>query len=137
MNRFDDLPKLKENIENKLKKQVPKSNEENLNKIDSMQLFEDSFYKTIGNMTNNFSNINNEIKNQEKEISNNFSIFLNRLESETNNHLKLIENSNYSENQKKEEYIKCLEELDKIYVLSRALENLVEIAEENFFEFFI
>ena len=47
MDRFDDLPKLKENIENKLKKSMPKSDKENLDKIDSMQLFEDSFNKTI------------------------------------------------------------------------------------------
>ena len=135
MDRFDDLPKLKENIENKLKKSMPKSDKENLDKIDSMQLFEDSFNKTIENITNNNNNINNEIKNKGNEISKNFEIFLNKLETETNNHLKLIENSNLSEIQKKEEYIKCIEELDKIYMISQALENHVEIAEENFLNF--
>ena len=135
MDRFDDLPKIKENIENKLKKPMPKSDKENLDKIDSMQLFEDSFNKTIENITNNNNNINNEIKNKGNEISKNFEIFLNKLETETNNHLKLIENSNLSEIQKKEEYIKCIEELDKIYMISQALENHVEIAEENFLNF--
>ena len=135
MDRFDDLPKIKENIENKLKKPMIKSDKENLDKIDSMQLFEDSFNKTIENITNNNNNINNEIKNKGNEISKNFEIFLNKLETETNNHLKLIENSNLSEIQKKEEYIKCIEELDKIYMISQALENHVEIAEENFLNF--
>ena len=52
MDRFDDLPKIKENIENKLKKPMIKSDKENLDKIDSKQLFEDSFNKTIENITN-------------------------------------------------------------------------------------
>ena len=74
MDRFDDLPKIKENRENKLKKPMIKSDKENLDKIDSMQLFEDSFNKTIENITNNNNNINNEIKNKGNEISKNFEI---------------------------------------------------------------
>ena len=135
MDRFDNLPKLKENIENKLKKPPAKLEKENLDKINSMNLFEDSLNKAIENMNNNSSNICNEIKGKQNEISKNFEIFLNKLETETNNHLKSIENLNLSEEQKKEEYIKCLEELDKIYILTQALENHVEIAEENFLNF--
>ena len=62
-------------------------------------------------------------------------IFLQKLEEDTNKHIKIIENSNLSELEKKNEMIKCLEELDKISLLSEALENCIEISEVNFLKF--
>ena len=136
MDRFDDLPNIKENIENKLKKkQIIKSEKEALSKIDSLNLCEETINKTIDNITNNNNNLNESIKNKGNEISKNLENLLKKLEEDTNNHIAFIEKSNLTEEEKKDEYIKCLEELDKISLLSQALENCIEISEENFLKF--
>jgi hypothetical protein len=128
MDRFDDLPNIKENIENKLKKKpITKSEKEALSKIDSLNLCEETINKTIDNMTNDNNNLSDSIKNKGNEISKNLKNFLTKLEEDTNNHINFIENSNLTEEEKRNEYIKCLEELDKISLLSKALENCIEI----------
>ena len=136
MDRFDDLPNIKENIENKLKKKpITKSEKEALSKIDSLNLCEETINKTIDNMTNDNNNLSESIKNKGNEISKNLKNFLTKLEEDTNNHINFIENSNLIEEEKRDEYIKCLEELDKISLLSKALENCIEISEKNFLKF--
>ena len=136
MDRFDDLPNIKTNIENKLKKKpVVKSEKEALLKIDSLNLCEETINKTIDNMTNNNNDLNDSINKNGNAISKNLENYLKKLEEDTNNHIQIIESSNLSEDEKKDELIKCLEELDKISFLSQALENCIEISEENFLKF--
>ena len=137
MDRFDDLKNINENIENKLKKKpVIKSEKEALSKIDSLNLCEEAINKIIDNMANINNNLNDSIKIKGNEISINLEKFLKKLEEDTNNHIKVIESSNLTEDEKEEEYIKCLDELDKISILSQALENCIEISEKNFCKFF-
>ena len=136
MDRFDSLPNIKENIESKLKKKpIVKSEKEALAKIDDLSLCQDAIKKSIDTLTINNNNLSEQMKNKENELSKNIEIFLQKLEDDTNKHMKIIESSNLSEDEKKNEYIKCLEELDKINLLSEALENCVEISEENLLKF--
>ena len=136
MDRFDSLPNIKENIESRLKKKpVIKSEKEALAKIDDLSLCQDAIKKSIDTLTINNNNLSEQMKNKENELSKNMEIFLQKLEEDTNKHMKIIESSNLSEDEKKNEYIKCLEELDKISILSEALENCIEISEENFLKF--
>ena len=136
MDRFDDLPNIKENIENYLKKKhVIQSEKEALLKIDSLNLCEEAINKTIEDLTNSNNNLNDVMNNQGKEISKNLDNLLKKLEADTNNHINMIEKSQLTEEEKKEEYIKCLEELDNISFLSKALENCIEISEENFLKY--
>ena len=135
MDKFDDLTNIKEIIEPKPKQKVILSEKEAFSKIDSLEMCFDTITKSIDNLSNHNENLNNSIKNKGNEISKNMEILLKKLEDDTNNHLKIIENSNLTEDEKKDEYIKCLEELDKISLLSQALENCVEISEENFLKF--
>ena len=136
MDRFDSLPNMKENIESRLKKKpVIKSEKEALAKIDDLSLCQDAIKKSIDTLTINNNNLSEQMKNKENELSKNMEIFLQKLEEDTNKHMKIIESSNLSEDEKKNEYIKCLEELDKISILSEALENCIEISEENFLKF--
>ena len=127
---------MKENIESRLKKKpVIKSEKEALAKIDDLSLCQDAIKKSIDTLTINNNNLSEQMKNKENELSKNMEIFLQKLEEDTNKHMKIIESSNLSEDEKKNEYIKCLEELDKISILSEALENCIEISEENFLKF--
>ena len=136
MDRFDDLPNIKENIENYLKKKhVIQSEKGALLKIDSLNLCEEAINKTIEDLTNSNNNLNEVMNNQGKEISKNLDNLLKKLEADTNNHINMIEKSQLTEEEKKEEYIKCLEELDNISFLSKALENCIEISEENFLKY--
>ena len=136
MDRFDSLPNIKDNIESRLKKKpVIKSEKEALAKIDDLSLCQDAIKKSIDTLTINNNNLSEQMKNKENELSKNMEIFLQKLEEDTNKHMKIIERSNLSEDEKKNEYIKCLEELDKISILSEALENCIEISEENFLKF--
>ena len=136
MDRFDDLPNIKENIENYLKKKhVIQSEKGALLKIDSLNLCEEAINKTIEDLTNSNNNLNDVMNNQGKEISKNLDNLLKKLEADTNNHINMIEKSQLTEEEKKEEYIKCLEELDNISFLSKALENCIEISEENFLKY--
>ena len=135
MDKFDDLTNIKEILEPKPKQKVILSEKEAFSKIDSLEMCFDTITKSIDNLSNHNENLNNSIKNKGNEISKNMEILLKKLEDDTNNHLKIIENSNLTDDEKKDEYIKCLEELDKISLLSQALENCVEISEENFLKF--
>ena len=136
MDRFDSLPNIKENIETKLKKKpLIKSEKEALAKIDDLYLCQDAINKSIDTLTSNNNNLSEQMKDKEKELSKNMEIFLQKLEEDTNRHIKIIENSNLSGLEKKNEMIKCLEELDKISLLSEALENCIEISEVNFLKF--
>ena len=49
--------------------------------------------------------------------------------------MQLIDSSALTEEEKKKEYEKCLQELEKISFLSQALENCIEISEDNFIKF--
>ena len=136
MDKFDDLPNIKENIESKLKKKpIIKSEKEALLKIDSLILCEDAIKKSIDSLSHSNKNLNETLKNKEKEISKNLENFIKKLEEDTNNRIKNIDKSELSEEEKKEEYIKCIEELDKISFLSDSLEKCIELSEENYLKF--
>ena len=136
MDRFENLPNIKENLENKLKKKpVIKSEKEALSKIDSLDQCQETINKTIENITINNKHFDDTIKTKGDEISKNVENLLKKLEEDANEHIKIIESSNLTEEEKKDEYIKCLEELDKISLLNQALENCIEISQENFEKF--
>ena len=86
-------------------------------------------------MSHSNKNLNETLKNKEKEISKNLENFIKKLEEDTNNRIKNIDKSELSEEEKKEEYIKCIEELDKISFLSNSLEKCIELSEENYLKF--
>ena len=108
MDKFDDLTNIKEILEPKPKQKVILSEKEAFSKIDSLEMCFDAITKSIDNLSNHNENLNNSIKNKGNEISKNMEILLKKLEDDTNNHLKIIENSNLTEDEKKDEYIKCL-----------------------------
>ena len=61
----------------------------------------------------------------------NIDKFINKLEKETNDHIKNMEQFNLSEKEKQDQYLKCIEQLDNIISLSQGLENCIELSEEN------
>ena len=136
MESNENLINIKERNESKInKKQANKLDKENSNKIESFEQCKETINKTVENLINNNQNLSGEIENKKNEISKNLELLLEKLEEDTNKHLQLIDSSSLSEDEKKNEFIKCLEELDKISFLSHALENCIEISEENFLKF--
>ena len=136
MESNENLINIKERNESKInKKPANKLDKETSNKIESFEQCKETINKTVENLINNNQNLSGEIENKKNEISKNLELLLEKLEEDTNKHLQLIDSSSLSEDEKKNEYIKCLEELDKISFLSHALENCIEISEENFLKF--
>ena len=75
------------------------------------------------------------IKKESNIIKDNIENFINKIESETNDHIKLIETLNLTEEEKQAEYIKCIEQLDNIISLNEALKKSVMTSEENLLSF--
>jgi hypothetical protein len=136
MESNENLINIKEKNEIKTnKKSANKLDKENSNKIESFEQCNEIINKTVENLINNNQNLNEEIEKKDNEVSKNLELLLEKLEEDTNKHIQLIDSSSLSGEEKKNEYIKCLEELDKISFLSHVLENCIEISEENFLKF--
>jgi hypothetical protein len=142
---FDDLKNIHKNIEMKLKS-VQQSNENQINKEyreDNSEIIEqinkEKCTKEINQFEKNLTENNAKLKEmikQEKEIIKKYiEDFINKIESETNEHIKLIESLNLTEEEKQAEYIKCIEQLDNIISLNEALKNSVMTSEENLLSF--
>jgi hypothetical protein len=142
---FDDLKNIHKNIEMKLKS-VQQSNENQINKEyreDNSEIIEqinkEKCTKEINQFEKNLTENNAKLKEmikQEKEIIKKYiEDFINKVESETNEHIKLIESLNLTEEEKQAEYIKCIEQLDNIISLNEALKNSVMKSEENLLSF--
>ena len=136
MEKNEILPDIKENNEIILDKtQAKKLDKEPAYKINSFEKCSEEVNKTVENLINNNQNLSEEVINKGNEISNNLELLLQKLEDDTNKHMQLIDSSALTEEEKKKEYEKCFQELEKISFLSQALENCIEISEENFIKF--
>lgn len=136
---FDELPNISKNIETKLKSL-------NQNERIESDINEDFNNFTKDNCTNNIkqsekilnedsSKLNTFMNEKKEEISKNLDYFIKKIEDDTNEHMKNIDKSNLTEEEKKIEYKKSIEELDNILALNENFKNSIEISEENFFNF--
>ena len=107
----------------------------NFNRLNSFSQYGETINSAIEESIINQENLNNTIENKRNEISKNMEILLKKLEDDNNSHIQIIESSNLTDEEKKKEYIKCLEELDKISLLTNLLENCIEKSEENYIKF--
>ena len=136
MDKNENLSNIKESNEIILNKNQPnKSDKDPAHKINTFEKCNEAVNKTVENLINNNQNLSEEVINKGNEISNNLELLLQKLEDDTNKHMQLIDSSALTEEEKKKEYEKCLQELEKISFLSQALENCIEISEDNFIKF--
>ena len=136
MEKNENLSNIKESNEIILNKnQHNKSDKDSALKINSFDKCIEAVNNTVENLINNNQNLSEEVINKGNEISTNLELLLQKLEDDTNKHMELIDSSALTEEEKKNEYAKCLQELEKISFLSQALENCIEISEDNFIKF--
>ena len=140
---FDKLPNITKNIEAKMrsmredltKEPLVKQETDFKNKIFKKMQMIDTFNQIGKSISENYSMVKDSMIEKNKEISRNFDNFIKKIEKETLAQIQNIEKSNLSETGQKEEYQKCIEELDNIVSLSENLFNCVDKSERNIFSF--
>ena len=119
MDKNENLSNIKESNEIILNKNQPnKSDKDPAHKINTFEKCNEAVNNTVENLINNNQNLSEEVIKKGNEISNNLELLLQKLEDDTNKHMQLIDSSALTEEEKKKEYEKCLQELEKISFLS-------------------
>ena len=136
---FDKLPNISKNIEAKLKS----FNKNEIIESDNIENFDNFTKDNCSNHIKQMEKVLNEdnsklkslMKEKNDEIAKNLDNYIKKIENDTNVHMKNIENSNLTEEEKKVEYNKCIQELENILTLSENFKNCIETSETNFFNF--
>ena len=87
------------------------------------------------NLTDDKSKLESTLTQKSNEINENLEHFKQKIENDTQEHINKIESLNLSEEAKKAEYLKCLEQLDNIIALSETLKDCIEASEQNILYF--
>ena len=141
--KFDDLPNVSKNIESKIKSMTKLSilnkfddnaNKNSMNRINKIHCT-DKLSQAEKILSENKNYLKGSISKKKEEISKNFELFIKKIEDDTNEHIKNIENLKLTEEEKKAEYIRCIDQLDNIISLSESMKNCIETSEENFLNF--
>ena len=140
---FRELPNIEKNIETYLKsinsqltgkQKIEDHTPEKLDKKVKIQC-QDTISQVEKGLSEDNAKLKSTLSKQKNEIIKNFENFIKKIENETLEHIENLERINLTENEKKLEYIKCINELDNILKLTESLNKCVEFSEKNFTQF--